>query len=494
MTDACFDLVVIGGGINGVGIARDAAGRGLSVALCEQDDLGSHTSSNSTKLIHGGLRYLEHGELRLVGKALREREIVLAAAPHLAYPLRFVLPHEPHLRPVWMIRAGLFLYDHLAPRSRLRGARAIDLATHPAGIPLRRADRRGFVYSDVWIDDARLVVVNAMDAAERGARILPRTRCTRLSAADSLWRVELSPATGSPYAIAARAVVNAAGPWAARFLRERTPRRPPHDLRLVKGSHIVVPRLFDHDHAYIFQNDDRRIAFAIPYERDFTLIGTTDVDYAGDPAHPCIDAAETAYLCDLANRHFRRRIDAAEIVWSYSGVRPLLKDESGDPAAVTRDYDLELDPTGPPLLSVFGGKLTTYRKLAEEATDRLVRTLDRHAPAWTTGAPLPGGDMPNGDATAYRTELTRRYPDFPATLLDRWHRAYGTRVERWLAGARSTADLGTEVLPGLHEAELHYLREQEWARTAEDILWRRSKLGLHLPPDAATTLARWLHD
>ncbi len=489
--DAC-DLLVVGGGINGAGIARDAAGRGLDVVLCEQDDLAQHTSSASTKLIHGGLRYLEQYEFRLVRKALEEREVLLAAAPHIIWPLRFVLPHASHLRPAWMIRAGLFLYDHLASRKRLPGSTGIDLRTHEAGRPLQPGYGTGFVYSDGWVEDARLVTLNAVDAAERGARVLTRTRCERLERRDGTWTATLVTPAGGRTVVRARAVVNAAGPWVQQFLDERSPVRAKHGVRLVKGSHVIVRKLFDHPYAYIFQNEDRRIIFGIPYERDFTLIGTTDVEYGGDAQAVAIDADETAYLCTLANRYFRQAITPADVVWSYSGVRPLLDDESSDPSSVTRDYTFELDTDGPPILSVFGGKITTYRRLAEDAVAALLPPLGTKARAWTATAPLPGGDMPDADFDAYVAALAERYPKIAAPLRYRYARAYGTRAERILGSARTEAQLGAAVLPGLYEAELDYLRGTEFARTADDVLWRRSKLGLHLPRDAGPRLDDWL--
>ncbi|HXQ64833.1 MAG TPA: glycerol-3-phosphate dehydrogenase [Steroidobacteraceae bacterium] len=486
------DVLVVGGGINGTGIARDAAGRGLSVVLCEQHDLAAHTSSASTKLIHGGLRYLEHFEFRLVRKALMEREVLLDAAPHIVWPLRFVLPHEPHLRPAWMIRAGLFLYDHLARRRRLPPSETVDLGRHPAGAPLRRSDREGFLYSDGWADDARLVVLNAVDAHERGARILIRTRCARVVRERGAWSATLIAHGGERQAIRARSIVNAAGPWVAAFLDQSTPVRARRAVRLVKGSHIVVPRLFDHSFAYIFQNVDRRIIFAIPYERAFTLIGTTDVEYHGDPARAAISAEEVTYLCELGSRYFARAVTPADVVFSFSGVRPLLEDESADPTSVTRDYRLELEADGPALLSVFGGKITTYRRLAEDALARLMPLLGAKGAPWTHAAPLPGGDLPGGDYAAYRAALAQRFPEFAPALLDRWSRAYGTRLNRMLGAATCEAELGEEVVPGLHAAEIRYLRRTEWAHTAEDILWRRSKLGLHLPPGSAAVLDAWL--
>jgi glycerol-3-phosphate dehydrogenase len=483
------DVLVVGGGINGAGIARDAAGSGYSVILTERDDLASHTSSASTKLIHGGLRYLEHYEFSLVRKALAEREVLLAAAPHITWPLRFVLPHEPHLRPALLIRAGLFLYDHLARRRRLAGSEGINLQRHIAGAALRQSHRKGFVYSDMWVDDARLVVLNAMDARERGAEILTRTACTHLTRDGDGWLATLSGRHART--VRARAVVNAAGPWADRFLEQATPVRPQRGVRLVKGSHIIVPRLFEHEYAYIFQNADRRIVFAIPYEHDYTLIGTTDVEYHGDPATVAIDEEETRYLCRLASEYFRCEVSPADVVHTYSGVRPLLEDESSDPSAVTRDYTLELAGEGAPLLSVFGGKITTYRRLAEEALGRLASALgDRHEP-WTARVPLPGGDIPHGDIGAYRKELHARYPHLPARLMDRIVRAYGTRAVRWLGDGAATT-LGVEIVSGLYEAELRYLLTEEWACTGSDVLRRRSKLALHLPPDAERLVDDWI--
>ncbi|KVG66099.1 glycerol-3-phosphate dehydrogenase [Burkholderia pseudomultivorans] len=486
-----YDLLVVGGGINGAGIARDAAGRGLSVLLCEQDDLASHTSSCSTKLIHGGLRYLEYKEFGLVRKALQERETLLRAAPHIMWPLRFVMPHMPNLRPAWLIRIGLFLYDHLAKRELLPGSRGIDMRRHAAGAPLVDSIRRGFVYSDGWVDDARLVVLNALDAKERGARILTRTKLVGAERRGDEWEARLQHADGSIRVVQARAIANAAGPWVGEVLHGALGRGAQHSVRLVKGSHIITRRLFDHDHAYIFQNPDKRIIFAIPYEHDFTLIGTTDVEYTSDPAKVAIDRDETQYLCDSINRYFKRKISPADVHWTYSGVRPLLEDENAaNASAVTRDYRLELDDgAGAPLLSVFGGKITTFRKLAEEAGDLLCRALGREAPAWTAGAPLPGGDITGAKFDAFAAQFAQRHAWLPAALARRYARAYGTRAERVVAGAHSLADLGAEVAPGLFDAELRYLRDVEWATCAQDVLWRRSKLGLHVAPgtlDAVT--------
>ena len=493
LRDGFFDLLIVGGGINGCGIARDAAGRGLSVLLCEQDDLAAHTSSASTKLIHGGLRYLEYYEFGLVRKALQERERLIDAAPHIMWPMRFVMPHDAHLRPAWMIRAGLFLYDHLARRRRLAASRAVDLRRHPAGPALDPRFTRGFEYSDGWVDDARLVLLNAIDARERGAEIRTRTRCESVRREAGGWRAVLSTG-GGRCEVGARALVNAAGPWAAEFLHGRSPVRSSNGVRLVKGSHIVVPRMFEHPYAYIFQGPDRRIIFALPYEEDFTLVGTTDVEHASGPASARIDAAEIDYLCQMANRYFRQRLSPADVVWSYSGLRPLLEDESTEASSVTRDYTLEVDAAGAPLLSVFGGKITTYRRLAEEVADRLMLLLGASRPPWTAGVPLPGGDLPEASFERFLELAATRWSWLPAPLRLRLARAYGSRMESLLASAGSLDDLGAEVLPGLHAREVDYLRREEWAATAEDILWRRSKLGLHLGPQAAARLTVWLAD
>lgn len=494
------DLLVVGGGINGVGIARDAAGRGLKVVLADKDDLGAHTSSSSTKLVHGGLRYLEHYEFGLVRKSLAEREVLLRNAPHIVWPLRFLIPHDPSMRPVWMIRIGLFLYDHLARREILPGSETVDLRGHEAGRPLKEQWRAGIMYSDGWVDDARLVVLNALDAHERGATVLPRSRCTQARREGGRWRAELQAVGGATIAVKARALVNAAGPWAASFLREAASWDHVRPLRLVKGSHIIVRKLFDHPYAYIFQNPDKRIVFAIPFERDFTLIGTTDVEIGGDPGEARIDAAEVDYLCTMINRYFSRQIAPADVVWTYSGVRPLL-DDGADASSITRDYRLELDTDGAPLLSVWGGKLTTYRALAEEAMGMLVRPLGVTQGDWTAKAALPGGDLgsmvresgdPMADFESFCALQAQRRPWLPAPLARRYARAYGTRMERMLGDASSLAQLGEEIAPGLYAAEVEYLIEREWAQTAEDILWRRSKLGLHLPAGTADRLGAWL--
>jgi glycerol-3-phosphate dehydrogenase len=493
---ANVDLLVIGGGVNGTGIARDAVGRGLSVLLCEQDDLAQHTSSASTKLIHGGLRYLEYYEFGLVRKALKERELLLRAAPHIMWPLRFVMPHDPAMRPAILIRLGLFLYDHLAKRRFLPGSRGIDLSKHPAGAALSGRWHRGFEYSDGWVDDARLVALNACDAAERGATILTRTRCIGAKRDANGWQVMLEASDGSMrHEVHARSVINAAGPWVASVLQDTLAATSSHTIRLVKGSHIVVPRLFDHRYAYIVQNPDRRIMFAIPYEEQFTLIGTTDIDYQGDRAKVAIDDSEIAYLCDMTNRYFKKQIGAADIVRSYSGVRPLLHDDRSEAAAVTRDYWLELNTDGAPLVSVFGGKITTFRKLAEEAMDLLLPALGASAATrrhWTGTTALPGGDFNGLDFEGYVASFRSSRAWIPEALARRYVRAYGNRVLRFAGHATSLADLGEQVAPGVYSAELTYLVKEEWALTADDVLWRRSKLGLHLDQDARQAVATWL--
>ncbi|MEO8407353.1 MAG: glycerol-3-phosphate dehydrogenase [Oxalobacteraceae bacterium] len=507
--DIICDLLVVGGGINGAGIARDAAGRGMSVVLCDKDDLAAHTSSASTKLIHGGLRYLEHYEFGLVRKALAEREVLLRAAPHIMRPLRFVMPHDTAQRPAWMIRAGLFLYDHLARRELLPGSQSIDLRRHIAGQPLKASFTRGFAYSDVWVDDARLVVLNAIDAAERGATILTRTECISATRQDGQkgqrghWRASLrgsDGADGATRSVNARCLVNATGPWAAQFLQTAAHRPSAKSVRLVKGSHIVVKRLFAHPNAYLFQHPDGRIVFAIPYEQDFTLIGTTDIEYHGDAGQVGIAPDEVEYLCALSNRYFRQQIAPADVLWSYSGVRPLLQDDAADAAAVTRNYRLEFDTAGAPLLSVFGGKITTFRKLAEEAVDLIAATLSNHHAGWTADACLPGGDIfgaqPSNRSVLefdqFVTGLQRQYVWLPPALVARYARAYGTRIHALLADRHAIADMGQQIASGLFAAEVAYWMRHEWARNATDMLWRRSKLGLHLPAGSDTILDAWI--
>ncbi len=487
-----YDLLIVGGGINGTGIARDAAGRGLSVVLCEQDDLASHTSSASTKLIHGGLRYLEHFAFGMVRKALAERETLLAAAPHIMRPLEFVVPHDGSQRPAWMIRLGLFIYDHLARRRMLPASRTLDLRSHPAGRALQSRFRRGFVYSDGWVDDARLVVLNAVGAAEAGARILTRTACTTLAAVEGQWRATLRHTDGREEQVEARCVVNATGPWADQFRKQIAGIREAPDLRLIKGSHIIVPALFDHPYAYLLQAPDRRVVFAIPYEGRYTLIGTTDIEHHGEPGPVTASADEIAYLCDVASRSFAKPLRPTDVIATYAGIRPLQKDEYADPSGISRDYRIELDRREPPLVSVVGGKITTYRRLAEETVDAVCATLGRTLPHWTANASLPGGDLPDGDFERFASSIVAAHPWADPAMLRRMASAYGSRVTRILAGAQDASALGAEVLPGLYERELGYLHDEEWARTAEDVLWRRSKLGLGLPADAITRLQDWL--
>lgn len=486
------DLLIVGGGINGAGIARDAAGRGLRVCLIEQSDLAAFTSSASTKLIHGGLRYLEHREFRLVSESLAERERLLRIAPHLVHPLRFVLPHAPGSRPHWQIRLGLLLYDRLGGRRHLPASRAIDLRCDPAGAPLVPASVKGFAYSDCRVDDSRLVAINAMDAAERGATILTRTRMIRALSARDGWYVECtSVAGGRNFAVRAKAIVNAGGAW-VNGIRRALGLDAPERVRLVKGSHIVVPRLFEGDHAYILQNPDRRIVFAIPYERSFTLIGTTDIPYTGPYDSPSISEEEIAYLCESINRYFRRGIAPTEVVWSYSGVRTLHDDAALEASEVTREYELALEHAaeGPPALSVIGGKITTYRMLAQRALAKLHPWVGGTSRNWTETAPLPGGDLPQRSFEAFLEDARRRWQHLPDGLVSRLARSYGTRMERILEGASSVDALGERFGADLTAAEVEYLRRHEWAMVAEDILWRRSKLGLVVPADDARRLER----
>ncbi len=496
---APLDLVVIGGGVNGAGIARDAAGRGWRTLLLEAGDLAGATSSRSSKLIHGGLRYLEQYEFRLVRESLREREVLLAAAPHLVTPLRFVLPHHDGLRPAWMLRAGLFLYDHIGGRRSLPGTRTVDLRRDPAGAPLKDAFRRGFEYSDCWVDDARLVALLAVDARERGARVLTRTRCTgarREGAPDGrgLWRVAFEGEGGAREEVAARAVVNAAGPWVDGVLRSTGSNAPGgHRVRLVKGSHVVAPRLYEGPQCYTLQGSDGRVVFTLPYQDAFTLVGTTDVPYEGDPAAVAIAPDETAYLCGLLGDYFTRRVAPEDVVWSYSGVRPLADSGQADASAVTRDYVFDLDaPEGAaPLLSIFGGKLTTFRRLAEHALRDLGRALGDPRPAWTERAKLPGGDLPGGDLARFKRELARARPWLPAGQVRRLATAYGSRTERMLDGAASWDGMGRDFGAGLTEREAEWMRREEWANRAEDVLWRRSKLGLHMTPAQRDAFTAW---
>ena len=489
-----YDVIVIGGGVNGAGVARDAAGRGARVLLIEAGDLAQGTSSASTKLIHGGLRYLEHYEFALVREALKERETLWSIAPHIIWPLRFVLPHRPGLRPRWLLRIGLFLYDHIGGRKKLPATRSIDLRRHAAGAPLQPQYRHGFEYSDGWVDDARLVVLNARDAADRGARVRTRTRADTLRCEDGMWVVEASGANGHRYRFTGRSVVNAAGP-AVLDLLQRADAEPDHRMRLVRGSHIVVRRLFAHDYAYFFQLPDGRIFFAIPYERDFTLIGTTDVDHHGPASDVRASAEEIAYLCEGASLYFREPINPADVVWTYSGVRPLIEDGSGRPEAATRGYRIDLDLTeGAPLLTIYGGKITSYRHVAEAAVDQLAgHVAALSGKRWTARAPLPGGDFPVDGAAALKAEYRLTYPFLSAATVDRIVKAYGTDARQWLGTAEDWDALGGEIAHGLSAAEAAWLVDHEWARTTDDMLWRRSKLGLHFTREQVAELAAWLN-
>jgi glycerol-3-phosphate dehydrogenase len=486
-----FDLAVVGGGVNGTGIARDAAGRGLRVLLIEQGDLASGTSSASTKLIHGGLRYLEHGWFRLVREALGEREVLLRMAPHVVRPMRFVLAPESGGRSAWMLQLGLFLYDHLGPRKILPAARAIDLARDPAGAPLKVRHQRGFEFSDCRVDDSRLVILNAVDAAERGAGIRTRTRCVEAERGEH-WRLTLD-ARGRRDVATARALVNATGPWLKTFAETvlRLPLSMP--VRLDKGSHIVLHRLFEHDRGYIFQTADGRVVFALPFERDFTLIGTTDENFEGDPSVAKPRRKEIAYLCDVVNQRLRVAISSADVVWSFAGVRLLPDDGSVNAQDVSRDYLLALDTprAGAPLLTVYGGKLTTYRRLAEDALERLAPLIGGGT-AWTSRSHLPGGAFPEDGLNALVTSTCNAWPFLSAEQANRLVRAYGTRVERVLGAARRIEDLGPCLGADLTGTEVRYLTEHEWARTEDDVLWRRSKLGLHFSPEQRRHLAAFM--
>ena len=488
MPDQIYDLAIIGGGINGTGIARDAAGRGLRTVLFERGDLAQGTSSASTKLIHGGLRYLEHYEFRLVHEALVERETLLRIAPHIIWPLRFVLPYHKGLRPAWLLRLGLFIYDHLGGRKILPGTRKISLARAPLNAALKPGFDFGFEYSDCWVEDSRLVVLNAKDAAERGADIHIRTQFVSATREGALWRLETHNAQDHKQHHYAKHLVNAAGPWVASVLTQTLRMNTQAKVRQVKGSHIVVPKLYDHDRCFIFQNSDGRIIFAIPYEHDFTLIGTTDVDYQDDPAAVRISDQEIDYLCAAASEYFAAPITRDTIVWTYSGVRPLYDDGASKAQEATRDYVLIRDGAEgeAPLLSVFGGKITTYRRLAEAALDLLTLAPDKKG--WTAHQPLPGGDFPVDGFARLVATVKEQWPFLAPRLAERLVRAYGTRALEILEGKSTLADLGRCFGADLHQAEIDYLIDSEWARNAEDILWRRSKLGLHFDAGETTRL------
>lgn len=479
--DTFYDLAVVGGGINGAGIAADAAGRGLKVVLFEKNDLGSGTSSASSKLIHGGLRYLEHYAFRLVRESLAEREVLLARAPHLIWPLRFVLPHVPGMRPRLLLRAGLFFYDHLAARRAIPASGAVDLSRDPAGRALKPELGFGFSYYDCWVDDARLVIAAALDAEAHGATILTRTAVTGVRAEGDGWRLTATH-NGAPSTFAARAVVNAAGPWCAALGSLVQPATPPPRIALVRGTHIVVPRIAGADDAYLMQNPDGRVVFALPFVQRFTLIGTTDVPVENPEDGFVASRAEEAYLLETARRFFARAPSASDVVWRFAGVRPLVDDGAARASAVSRDYKLDLAsaPNGAPLLTVVGGKITTFRRLAEAALDRLAPFFPGMGPAWTARSPLPGGDFGEGSIAAYRRDVALRYGGISPSTRERIVTLYGTNADRILDGASRDADLGAALGGGLTEREVIYLRDHEWARTPDDVLWRRTKAGLGL--------------
>jgi D-erythritol 1-phosphate dehydrogenase len=473
------DCVVIGGGVNGAGLARDAAGRGLSVILCEKGDLGEGTSSRSGKLIHGGLRYLEYYEFRLVREALIEREVLLRAAPHIVWPMRFVLPHSPEQRPAWLVRAGLFLYDHLGGRKRLPGCRRLDLTRDPEGKPVKDQYKLAFEYSDCWVDDARLVVLNALDAREKGAQVLTRTAAISARRVDGVWHVEFADAKGRRSKARAKALINAAGPWVEDVINGVIGSNSQRRVRLVKGSHVVVPKFWDGPQAYLLQNTDKRVIFVNPYEGDKCLIGTTDISYDGRAEDVSITSDEVEYLLSAVNRYTKKQLAAADVLHSFSGVRPLYDDKAENPSAVTRDYVFDIEGE-PPLLSVFGGKITTYRKLAEHAMQKLKPHFPQMKGDWTVQSYLPGGDVAHGEFDAWLPLFRKRYGWLPPALSHHYARLYGTRAKTLIGPAHSVEKLGRHYGGLLYQAEIDYLREHEWAETADDILTRRTKHGLHL--------------
>lgn len=487
------DILIIGAGINGIGIARDAAGRGLSVVVVEKDDLASHTSSWSSKLIHGGLRYLEQYEFRLVAESLAEREVLLSIAGHLVSPMRFIMPHVPELRPRWMIRIGLFLYDHLGRRTQLPGSHGVSLVEPPYNSGLKKSLRNGFIYSDCRVDDARLVVANALDARQRGAKILTRTVCLSAQRENGQWLARIQDVQGAISELGARVVVNAAGPWVKEVLNARLHQPSRDDVRLVKGSHIVVPRAYEGQHAFILQNDDKRVVFMIPYEERYTLIGTTDVPLDGEPGAPLASAEEVSYLCRAVSRYLAEPVTPADVAWSYAGIRPLYDDGTSDPSAVTRDYTLRVDDDrgAMAVLSVFGGKITTYRRLAEHAMDKLKPYFPGLRPAWTAKSALPGSDFGMTREAALE-QLFKRYTSLPLSLVSGIFRRHGTLASEVIGNARTQADLGEQFGAGLAAREVAYLVEREWARNAEDVLWRRTKTGLHMSPQQRDRVAAWM--
>ncbi|MES0093418.1 glycerol-3-phosphate dehydrogenase [Mesorhizobium sp. M0030] len=493
--DAVRDIFVIGGGINGCGIARDAVGRGFSVFLAEMNDLASGTSSGSTKLIHGGLRYLEFYEFRLVREALMEREVLWKNAPHIIWPMRFVLPYAKGLRPAWLIRLGLFLYDHIGGRKLLPATRTLDMSKDPAGKPLKPLFHKAFEYSDGWVNDARLVMLNARDAADRGATIRTRTKVVGARREGDLWAIRVEDVqTGEAEEVKARLLVNAAGPWVDHVLSTTVGQNDVHNVRLVQGSHIVIKKKFDDPRAYFFQNKDGRIIFAIPYEEEFTLIGTTDRDYPGDPHDVKISDTEIDYLCAAASEYFAEAVTRPDIVWTYSAVRPLYDDGASKAQEATRDYVLKADGGGgkAPIVNAFGGKITTYRRLSESMLEKVEGFLGKRGKPWTANAPLPGGDFPATGFDVQVAKLKSAYPFLDQRLARRLTRLYGTRAQVLLGLAKSNADLGRNFGADLYEAEVRYLSENEWALTAEDVLWRRTKRGLHLSREQASALDEFM--
>ena len=488
-----IDLFVIGGGINGAGIARDASGRGLSVVLCEKDDLAEGTSSRSGKLVHGGLRYLEYYEFRLVREALIEREVLMNAAPHIIWPMRFVLPHSPQDRPAWLVRLGLFLYDHLGGRKKLPGTRTLDLTRDPEGAPLLDTFTKGFEYSDCWVDDARLVILNALDAAERGARIMTRCAATSARREDGAWTITVAhQPSGETEKFRARCIVNAAGPWVSDVIGRVAGSNSARNVRLVKGSHIIVPKFWQGSNAYLVQNHDKRVIFINPYEGDKALIGTTDIAYEGRAEDVRPDEGEIDYLIAAVNRYFKEKLRRQDVLHSFSGVRPLFDDGQGNPSAVTRDYVFDLDETGGvALLNVFGGKITTFRELAERGMQKLDRVFPKMGKDWTRGASLPGGEMPNADYESFADGLRTHYPWMPRQLVQHYGRLYGARTKDLVKGATAIGGLGRHFGGDLYEAEVRYLVTKEWARTPDDILVRRTKHGLHLTDAQKAAFANW---
>jgi glycerol-3-phosphate dehydrogenase len=487
-----YDLLIIGGGINGTAIARDAAGKGLKILLCERDDLAGHTSSASTKLIHGGLRYLEYYEFNLVRHALAEREVMLRSAPHIIWPMRFVLPYDKGLRPAWMLRTGLFLYDHIGGREMLPGSKSLKLDTAPHKGVLESRFKTGFEYSDCWVDDARLVVLYALDASHRGADIRTRTEVLSIEAEGAGYKAQIKSG-GKTETIHAKGVINSAGPWVDEVLKKIKPTQNEQSLRLVTGSHIVTKKLFEGDHAYLFQNADNRVIFAIPYEKNYTLIGTTDKPYDLSEGKVKISQEEIVYLCEAASEYFENDISPDDVVWTYAGVRPLYDDKSEDASAVTRDYVLDIEEftDGSPFLSVYGGKITTSRKLAEHTMQKLEKYYDYKTGDWTETALLPGGDLIDADFTLFTSDMCKRYPNIDSKLLRRLCQGYGTRITLILGDGETPPKLGQHFGAGLYELEAKYLINHEWATSAEDILWRRTKLGLHMSQDEIAGFTEW---